>query len=49
MLGKIYIVGGGWATKGFLDTIDFDLYDIHVLSNNENFVYWNSSIFSNCA
>ena len=25
--------------KGFLDTIDFDLYDIHVLSNNENFVY----------
>ena len=39
MKKKIYIIGSGWATKGFLDTIDFDLYDIHVLSNNENFVY----------
>ena len=39
MKKKIYIVGSGWATKGFLDTIDFNLYDVHVLSNNENFVY----------
>lgn len=39
MKKKIYIIGSGWATKGFLDTIDFDLYDIHVISNNENFVY----------
>ena len=36
---KIYIVGSGWATKGFLDSIDYTLYDVHVLSNNENFVY----------
>ena len=36
---KIYIVGGGWATKGFLDNIDYTLYDVHVLSNNENFIY----------
>ena len=39
MKKKIYIIGSGWATKGFLDNIDFNLYDVHVLSNNENFVY----------
>lgn len=36
---KIYIVGSGWATKGFLDSIDYTLYDVHVLSNDENFIY----------
>lgn len=39
MKKKIIIVGSGWATKGFLDTIDFNSFDVHVLSNNENFVY----------
>ena len=39
MKKKIYIIGSGWATKGFLDNIDFNLYDVHVLSNNENFIY----------
>lgn len=39
MKKKIYIIGSGWATKGFLDNIDFNLYDVNVISNNENFVY----------
>lgn len=39
MKKRIYIIGSGWATKGILDTINFDLYEVHVLSNNENFIY----------
>jgi len=39
MKKKIFIVGSGWATKGFLDTIDYNLYEVHILSNNDHFVY----------
>lgn len=39
MKKKIYLIGSGWVTKGFLDTIDYELYDVHIISKNENFVY----------
>lgn len=39
MKQKIFIVGSGWATKGFLDKIDYDIYDIYIISNNEKFIY----------
>lgn len=39
MKKKIYLIGSGWVTKGFLDTINYDLYDVHVISENENFIY----------
>lgn len=50
MKKKIFIIGSGWVTKGFLDTIDKNLYDINVISNNEQFIYHPflvNSIFNN--
>lgn len=39
MKKKIIIVGSGWGTKGFLDTISSSDYDIHVVSINKEFEY----------
>ena len=36
---KIVVVGFGWASIGFLQYIDDNLYDIVVLSKDDKFVY----------
>ena len=39
MKKKVYLIGGGWTAKGFLDTIDFNEFEVHIVSNNRDFVY----------
>ena len=39
MKKKIFIIGSGWSSKGFLDTIDYNMYEIYIISNNEKFIY----------
>lgn len=39
MKEKITIVGLGWASAGFLKTINTDLYDVEIFSLDSNFVY----------
>ena len=39
MKKKIFIIGSGWSSKGFLDKIDYNMYEIYIISNNEKFIY----------
>jgi NADH:ubiquinone reductase (non-electrogenic) len=36
---KITIVGFGWASIGFLQEIDTSIYDVHVISDKDEFAY----------
>ena len=35
----ILIVGFGWACAGFLKSIDTNLYNIHIVSKSDEFIY----------
>ena len=36
---NIVIIGSGWATKSFTNTIDKDKYNIKIVSNSDHFIY----------
>ena len=36
---NIVIIGSGWATKSFTNTIDKDKYNVKIVSNSDHFIY----------
>lgn len=36
---NIVIIGSGWASKSFTNTIDKDKFNVKIISNSENFLY----------